>query len=89
MKWILILLIASPVAFAQHFPQRVFPKYCDGSDMFNNLGRLMYQFTFSSDCSSALNQSTVNNGKFCDDEKLVRENGQVVHVTGYSAMTET
>lgn len=78
MKWILALLLSAPV-YAQYFPQRVFPKYCEGSEMFNNLGRPMYRFTFSSDCTNALAQSQSFNGRFCDDEKLVRENGQVSH----------
>src|SRR6478752_2363961 len=87
MKKLILLCFLTSTAFAQYYPypQPVFPKYCDGSNMISNAGRVLYQFSFSSGCTEALNQSKTNFGRFCDDEKLVRENGQVAHYFTFSS----
>lgn len=87
MKTFLFLIAAfiSMRAFAQAYPQRTYPAFCDGNDMISNQGTLLYQFTFSSDCKESLAESKVNQGRFCDDEKLVRENGIVIRNFTFSS----
>jgi hypothetical protein len=81
MKILLLLcLFIGNLAFAQRFPHYSYPEYCSGRDMYSNFNQLMYQFSFSSDCTSALNQSRMNRGRFCDREKLIREDGSVAHL---------
>ena len=76
----LILLLSLPLAaFSQHFPQRIYPAYCQGNVIYSNIGTPLYRFTFSSDCADALNQSRNNDGRFCDGRVLVREDGRAVH----------
>lgn len=81
MKILLVVLLALTAggAFAQHHPEREFAAACHQGDLISNRGRIIYQFSFSSDCISALNQARNNMGRFCAEENLVRENGTVAH----------
>lgn len=76
---IMVLMMLSGAAFAQHHPQREYAVTCQNGDLVSNRGRVLYQFSFNSECNSALNQARVNDGRFCDDENLIRENGIVAH----------
>lgn len=76
---IMILMALSSTAFAQHHPEREYAVTCQNGDLVSNRGRVLYQFSFNSECNSALNQARANNGRFCDDENLVSEIGVVAH----------
>lgn len=53
--------------------------------MFSNRHTPLYRFSFSRDCSEPLQESTLNYGRFCDREKLVRESGAVAHYFTFSS----
>lgn len=76
---IMILMTLSTAAFAQYHPEREFAVTCQSGDLISNRGRVLYQFSFNSECTSALNQARMNHGRFCDEENLIRENGIVAH----------
>jgi hypothetical protein len=74
-----ILLSCAVPAWAQYYPNDIYPAYCVGNRLFSNRHKPIYQFSFSIDCSDALAQSKRYAGRFCDNRKLVRENGTVAH----------
>ncbi len=81
MKLLIVILMALSTvgAFAQYHPEREFAASCQSGDLISNRGRILYQFSFNSECLSALNQAKENSGRFCDDENLVRETGVIAH----------
>ncbi len=75
----LTLLLSATIASAQYNPEREFAATCLSGDLISNRGRVLYQFSFSSECLSALEQARNHFGRFCDDETLVNESGTVSH----------
>ena len=74
----LVILFSLPFsAFSQHLPQRIYPAYCQNNVLYSNRGTQLYRFTFDKDCNYALGQSRSNHGRFCDDRKLVSEDGLI------------
>jgi hypothetical protein len=75
--FLVLLMTLSFSVFSQHFPRGTYPAYCQSNVLYSNFGKPIYRFTFSSYCNDALNQSRINLGRFCDDRKLVREDGRI------------
>ena len=76
---LLVFLSSLAVSLAQPTSPREYPVSCEGEDLKSNYGRVIYRFTFSSDCLVSLHQSHYNLGRFCDHEILVRNDGTIAH----------
>ncbi len=51
------------------------PAYCEKADLYNTENVLIYNFRYTDECESALQESRRNKGRFCDRGTLVREDG--------------
>lgn len=72
----LVLLMTSLTSFAQYRPDFY---SCNGSVLVDGFERIIHQFTFRSDCQTALQQTRQFYGRFCDNEEMRHIRGVAIH----------